>query len=71
MLIDKPFGTGRPQELTHLDGSRLAFLLLALPAKPRACEPSRGGRKRASRDPAEHRRQRCVELVGVDAGEAH
>ena len=52
VLIDEPLGVGRSQELTHLDGSRLATLL-ALPAKPRACEPSRGRRKRAGRDPAE------------------
>ena len=65
VLIDESCGVGRPLELTHLDGRRLATLL-ALPAKPRACEPSRGGRKRASRDPAEHRRERRVKLVGVD-----
>ena len=41
-------------------------LLLALPAKPPASEPSRGGRKRASRNPADHRRERRVELVGVN-----
>ena len=41
VLIDKPFGIGRPQELSHLGGSRLAALL-ALPAEPRACEPSSG-----------------------------
>ena len=52
VLIEEPLGVGRSQELTHLYGSRLA-IPLALPAKPRACEPSRGGRKRASRDPAE------------------
>ena len=52
VLIDEPLGLGRPQELAHLDGSRLA-IFLALPAEPRSCEPSRGRRERASRDPAE------------------
>ena len=56
----------RSQELSDLDGSRHA-ILLALPAKPRACKPSRGvGRKRASRDPAEHRPQCRVELAGMN-----
>ena len=63
VLIDEAFGVGRPQELAHLDGPGLA-IFLELPAKPRACEPSRGRRKRASRDTTEHRRQRRVELVG-------
>ena len=61
-LVDEPLGVGRSQELAHLDGSRLV-VLLALPAKSCACKPSRGGRKRASRDPAEHRRERRVKLV--------
>ena len=65
VLIEEPFGTGRPQELAHLDGSRLATLL-SLPAKPRASKPSRGGRKRASRSQAEHCRERRVELVGMN-----
>ena len=52
MLVDEPFGAGRPQELTHLGGSRLA-VFLALPAKPRVCKPSCGRRKRVGRDPAE------------------
>ena len=63
MLIDEPFGTGRPQELAHFDRSRLA-ILLTLPAEPRASEPSRGRKKHASRNPAEHRGERRVELVG-------
>ena len=64
VLIDEPFGIGLPQDLAHPDRSRLA-ILLALPAEPRGSGPTRG-RKRASRNPAEHRRERRVELVGVD-----
>ena len=56
---------GRPQELTHLDGSRLA-IFHALPAKPRVCDPSCGRRKRARRDLVEYGRQRRVELVGAN-----
>ena len=33
MLIHDPLGVGRAQELSHLDGSRLA-IFLALPAEP-------------------------------------
>ena len=62
---DEPFGTGRPQELSHFDGPRLA-VHFALPAEPRAREPSRGGRRRASRSLAEQRRERRVELVGMN-----
>ena len=61
VLIDELVGVGGPQELTHLDGSRLA-----LPAEPRSCEPPCGRRKRASRDPTEQGRQRRMELVGVN-----
>ena len=57
MQIDEPFGIGRSQELARLDGSWLAILLVL---------PSHGGRKRASRDPAEHRRKRREELVGMN-----
>ena len=53
VLIHESFGMGPPQELTRLDGPRLA-ILLALPAEPRASKPSCGRRKRASRNPAEH-----------------
>ena len=55
VLIHEPPGVHRPQELTHLDGSRLA-VFLAMPAEPRPCEPSCGRRKRVSRDPAEQGR---------------
>ena len=46
VLIDESFGVGRSQELTHIDGSRLATLL-ALPAEPPVSKPS-CRRKRAS-----------------------
>ena len=66
LLIDEPFGIGLPQELAHLDGSRLATLL-PLPAKPRASKPPRGREESVPADiQAEHRRERRVELVGVN-----
>ena len=52
MLIDKPLGVGRPQELARLDGSRLA-IFLALPPEPRAREPAGSREKRARGDLAE------------------
>ena len=61
VLVHKPLGVGRAQELSHLDGSRFA-VLDSLPAEPRAREPTVGWEERAGGDPTECR----VELVGAD-----
>ena len=65
MLVHKPPGVGRAQELSHLDGPRLA-IFLALPAEPRAREPACGRGEPACRDPADQGGQRRMKLVGVD-----
>ena len=41
VLIDKPLGSRRPQELYHLDRSQHA-VLLAMAAEPRACQGAAG-----------------------------
>ena len=46
-------------------GLGLPFFLRCQQSRVRVIH-SRGGRKRASRDPAEHRRERRVELVGMN-----
>ena len=53
---------GAKGDLVLIDGSRLATLL-ALPAEPRASKPSCSRRKRASRNPAEHRRERRMSMT--------
>ena len=55
---------GRAQELSHLDGPRLA-IFLALPTESRAREPPGGRGERACRVPAEQGGQRRMKLVGV------
>ena len=52
MLVHELLGEGRAQELSRLDGSRLA-VFLSLPEEPRAREPMGGQEERASGDPAE------------------
>ena len=56
VLVHKPLGVGRSQELSHLDGPRLA-IFLALPAEPRARKPPGGRGERACRDSEEQGEQ--------------